>query len=163
MGLNLKPNSAACALFSMPILSQWPGGASCFPPDVSPPRKSFGAERQRLARANSRSQLRQDNEQGNCGGRDSRRRCYARYGDGEIGRPLGHLSRVHGCPRGIFGATRCLKLSYLSLLVGTKRMVGRCTASATASASRKSFFWPLRKGFTNCPGTSFTSWPRTRS
>ena len=35
--------------------------------------------------------------------------------------------------------------------------------SATASASRKSFFWPLRKGFTNCPGTSFTSWPSVRS
>ena len=41
-------------------------------------------------------------------------------------------------------------------------MVGRCTASATASASRKSFLWPLRKGFMNCPRTSFTSWPRAQ-
>src|SRR5438093_13161459 len=30
--------------------------------------------------------------------------------------------------------------------------------SVQMSASPKSFFWPLRKGFTNCPGSSFTSW-----
>ncbi len=33
-------------------------------------------------------------------------------------------------------------------MVGTKRMVGRCTASAIASASRKSFFCPFKKGLT---------------
>ena len=34
-----------------------------------------------------------------------------------------------------------------TLLVGTKRMVGRCTASAIASASRKSSLWLLMNGF----------------
>ena len=34
--------------------------------------------------------------------------------------------------------------------------VGRCTASAIASASRKSFLWLLMNGFTNCAGISLT-------
>jgi hypothetical protein len=36
--------------------------------------------------------------------------------------------------------------------VGTKRMVD-------AALPQPRLVWRLRKGFTNCPGTSFTSWP----
>ena len=43
--------------------------------------------------------------------------------------------------------------------VGTNRIRGRCTASPIASASRKSFFCPLRKGFTYWAGISRASWP----
>ncbi len=41
--------------------------------------------------------------------------------------------------------------------IGTKRMVGKTTASATAEASLKSFFWDLTNGLTYCAGSSLTS------
>jgi hypothetical protein len=37
-----------------------------------------------------------------------------------------------------------------TVLSGTKRMLGRCTASQIASASLPSFLLPRTKGFTNC-------------
>ena len=37
---------------------------------------------------------------------------------------------------------------FVSLFTATKRMVGRCAASQIASASARSFFWRLTKGFT---------------
>jgi hypothetical protein len=39
----------------------------------------------------------------------------------------------------------------------SKRMVGRCTASSIASASRKSFLLPLRKALTYRAGMSLGS------
>src|SRR2546427_1029807 len=47
-------------------------------------------------------------------------------------------------------------------LIGTKRIVGRVTASAMPSASRLSFLFDLTYGFTNWGAMSFTSWPCSR-
>jgi hypothetical protein len=49
--------------------------------------------------------------------------------------------------------TRCSarKSSWSAVLVATNFMVGRCTASAIASASRKSFFRPFDKDASYCP------------
>lgn len=44
-------------------------------------------------------------------------------------------------------------------LTGTKRMVGRVTASAIAAASAASFFWRRTYAFAHAGGTSNTSWP----
>ena len=61
--------------------------------------------------------------------------------------------------------TRCsaCRSSCSSVLAGTKRVVGRCTASATLWASRKSFLCPCRNGFAYVGGTCFTSWPSAAS
>jgi hypothetical protein len=56
-----------------------------------------------------------------------------------------------------------LQVELLYCLYRNKRMVGRCAASATASASWKSFLWLLRNGLTNCAGMSFTSCPNASS
>src|SRR5258708_30061292 len=41
-------------------------------------------------------------------------------------------------------------------------MFSRSTASAMASASRKSFLFDFKNGFRNWAGISFTSWPCSR-
>lgn len=45
------------------------------------------------------------------------------------------------------------------LFIGTKRMLGRVTASQIASASFASFLPRLRQALTPLGGTSRTSWP----
>lgn len=52
-----------------------------------------------------------------------------------------------------------LQIGLLDGLGRPELMVGRCTASATASASRKSFFCPLEYGRTYLAGISRGSWP----
>src|SRR3984885_5512922 len=52
--------------------------------------------------------------------------------------------------------------SWSSVLIGTKRMFCRATASAIASASRKSFLLDFTNGLTNCAGISRTSCPCDR-
>jgi len=42
-------------------------------------------------------------------------------------------------------AMQRLQIELLLVLIGTKRILGRCTASAMASASRKSLCWSARK------------------
>src|ERR1700676_505802 len=46
--------------------------------------------------------------------------------------------------------------------MGTKRILGRCTASAMASASRKSLLLVCTYGFTYCAGINRTSCPCSR-
>ena len=55
--------------------------------------------------------------------------------------------------------TRCsaCKSSWSAVLVATNFIVGRCTASAIASASRKSFFCPFEYGRTYFAGISRAS------
>src|SRR6202011_2726389 len=57
--------------------------------------------------------------------------------------------------------TRCnaCRSSCSAVFVATNFIVGRCTASAIASASRKSFFCPLLYGRTYFAGISRASWP----
>src|SRR5215467_10956491 len=57
--------------------------------------------------------------------------------------------------------TRCndCRSSCSADLVATNFIVGRCTASAIASASRKSFFCPLEYGRTYLAGINRVSWP----
>ena len=57
--------------------------------------------------------------------------------------------------------TRCNDCisSCSSLLIGTKRMLGRPTASAIASASMESLVSVFTNGFTYCGGIKRTSWP----
>src|SRR3712207_4529328 len=50
-----------------------------------------------------------------------------------------------------------------TVLIGTKRMVGRTTASQIASASAASVLFVLTKGFTYWGGISRTWWPRACS
>src|SRR6201997_840256 len=60
--------------------------------------------------------------------------------------------------------TRCRDCmsSCSSLLIGTKRIEGRLTASAIASASMKSFLLVFTNGFTYCAGIRRTSCPCSR-
>jgi len=53
--------------------------------------------------------------------------------------------------------------SWSSVLIGTKRMFLRSTASAIASASTKSFLFDFTKGFTNWAAISRASWPCLRN
>src|ERR1700682_2913877 len=57
--------------------------------------------------------------------------------------------------------TRCraCKSSWSAVFVATNFIVGRCTASAIASASLKSFFCPFAYGRTYFAGISRASWP----
>src|SRR5579859_6524054 len=57
--------------------------------------------------------------------------------------------------------TRCsaCKSSWSAVFVATNFIVGRCTASAIASASRKSFFCPFEYGHTYFAGINRASWP----
>jgi hypothetical protein len=57
--------------------------------------------------------------------------------------------------------TRCRagRSSWSAVLVATNFMVGRCTASAIASGSRKSFLCPLLYGRTYLAGISRALWP----
>jgi len=57
--------------------------------------------------------------------------------------------------------SRCLREVQfeLSVLTGTKRMLGRATASQIASASAASFLLVLTYGLTNCGAINLTSWP----
>src|SRR5215470_4380556 len=57
---------------------------------------------------------------------------------------------------------RAWRSCWSTSLIGTKRMVGRVTASAMASASRLSFLFDLTYGFTNGGAMRFTSWPYAR-
>ena len=50
-----------------------------------------------------------------------------------------------------------------TVLMGTKRMVGRVTASQIASASAASFFMVFTYGLTNCGAMSFTVCPSAES
>jgi transposase len=50
-----------------------------------------------------------------------------------------------------------------SVINAIRALVGRCTASATLWASRKSFLCPCRNGFAYAGGTCFTSWPSAAS
>jgi len=50
-----------------------------------------------------------------------------------------------------------------AVLVATNFIVGRCTASAIASASRKSFFCPFEYGRTYFAGIRRASWPNALS
>ena len=61
--------------------------------------------------------------------------------------------------------TRCraCRSSWSAVLVATNFMVGRCTASAIASASRKSFFCPLLYGRTYLAGINRALWPSSCS
>ena len=52
--------------------------------------------------------------------------------------PLSHQAIAHAMQR--------LQIELLIGFGGTHRVVGRCKASATACASRKSFLWVWRKG-----------------
>ena len=52
-----------------------------------------------------------------------------------------------------------LQIELLRVFVATNFIVGRCTASAIASASRKSFFCPFEYGRTYFAGISRASWP----
>ncbi len=56
---------------------------------------------------------------------------------------------------------RCIacRSSWSSVLIGTKRIFLRSTASAMASASTKSFLLDFTNGSTNRAGTNRTSWP----
>ena len=56
-----------------------------------------------------------------------------------------------------------LQSSWSAVFVVTNFIVGRCTASAIASASRKSFFCPLEYGRTYFAGISLASWPKALS
>jgi len=49
------------------------------------------------------------------------------------------------------------QIALLKRLDRDEFIVGRCTASAMASASRKSFLWPLRKGLKYWAGIRRTS------
>ena len=53
-----------------------------------------------------------------------------------------------------------LQVELFGGLVATRFIVGRWTASAIASASRKSFFCPLEYGRTYFAGISLASWPK---
>src|SRR5260370_21529541 len=56
----------------------------------------------------------------------------------------------HGCPmRRSRTRWRACRSSWSSVLIGTKRMFCRSTASAMASASRKSFLFDFTNGLTN--------------
>src|SRR6516164_5508248 len=61
--------------------------------------------------------------------------------------------------------TRCsaCRSSCSAVFVATNFIVGRCTASAIASASRKSFFCPFEYGRTYFAGISRASWPSVLS
>jgi len=70
------------------------------------------------------------------------------------------LSRPAG---NLLTQSRALKMTaeacFASLFTATNRIVGRCAASQTASASAASFFCRLTKGFTYTGAIRRTVWP----
>ncbi|MET4122053.1 hypothetical protein ABIB85_008524 [Bradyrhizobium sp. JR1.5] len=55
-----------------------------------------------------------------------------------------------------FDSVQCLQVKLFGRVQWDKAHGRGCVASAMASASRKSFLWPLRYGFTYCAGKSRT-------
>ena len=70
---------------------------------------------------------------------------------------LMHQSRA-GPSQALAYTMKRLAIVLVVFLRGTKRMVGRVTASPTPAASRLAFLCDLTEGLTNCGAMSLTAW-----